>query len=156
RILVCAPSNAGIDEILKRLTLSPKEGGGIFDETGKHFSPSIIRVGPNIHPDLAQYSLEYKASQRMKVKQSQRNEDRVGIKHALLKESQVVCATQSVCGSRDMVSFHGGFDTVVIDEASQGVELSTLIPLRLGCQRLILVGDPRQLSATVISKTAIE
>lgn len=36
----------------------------------------------------------------------------------------------------------------------QATELSTLIPLALGCKRLILVGDPRQLPATVKSQKA--
>ncbi|CAN0261835.1 unnamed protein product [Laminaria digitata] len=36
----------------------------------------------------------------------------------------------------------------------QATELSTLIPLTLGCKRLILVGDPRQLPATVKSRRA--
>lgn len=34
--------------------------------------------------------------------------------------------------------------------------MSTLIPLRLGCRRLILVGDPRQLPATIFSRVAIQ
>lgn len=49
-----------------------------------------------------------------------------------------------------------GFDTVLIDEASQAVEVSTLIPLRYGCRRLILVGDPKQLPATVFSEPATQ
>jgi senataxin len=39
-----------------------------------------------------------------------------------------------------------------VDEAAQAVELSTLIPLRLGVKQLVLVGDPQQLPATVLSK----
>lgn len=42
-------------------------------------------------------------------------------------------------------------DTVAL----QAVELATLIPLRLGCRRLILVGDPKQLPATIFSRVAI-
>lgn len=47
------------------------------------------------------------------------------------------------------------FEIVVIDEAAQAVELSTLIPLKYGCSRCILVGDPKQLPATVLSRVAI-
>ena len=47
-----------------------------------------------------------------------------------------------------------GFDTVLIDEAAQAVEMSTLIPLKYACRRLILVGDPNQLPATVFSDHA--
>ena len=46
------------------------------------------------------------------------------------------------------------FSTVIIDEACQAVELSTLIPLRYGCRKCILVGDPQQLPPTILSKQA--
>ena len=38
----------------------------------------------------------------------------------------------------------------------QAVEVLTLIPLKYGCRRLILVGDPKQLPATVFSETATQ
>lgn len=47
-----------------------------------------------------------------------------------------------------------GFDTVIVDEAAQTVEVSTLIPLKYGCKTCVLVGDPAQLPATVISRNA--
>lgn len=46
------------------------------------------------------------------------------------------------------------FDTVILDEAAQATEPSSLIPLRYGCRKLVLVGDPRQLPATCLSKRA--
>lgn len=162
RVLVCAPSNAAIDEILRRLTRAPQDGGGVFDGEGKRYTPNVVRVGPNVHPDLLEYSLEHKASSRLSKSMAKQqtelaHRDRFeSMKAQILKEAYIVCATLSSCGSRDMTSFSGVFDTVVIDEASQGVELATLIPLRLGCRRLILVGDPRQLPATVFSKVAID
>lgn len=65
--------------------------------------------------------------------------------------------TCSVAGSRDVLESEDfDFESVVIDEACQGVELSTLIPLQVGCRRLVLVGDPQQLPATVFSHTAKE
>ncbi len=41
-----------------------------------------------------------------------------------------------------------------MDEAAQAVELTCLIPLRLHCPRLVLIGDPMQLPATVLSPAA--
>jgi hypothetical protein len=41
-----------------------------------------------------------------------------------------------------------------VDEAAQAVELTCLIPLRLHCPRLVLIGDPMQLPATVLSPAA--
>ena len=43
---------------------------------------------------------------------------------------------------------------IIVDEAAQAVELTCLIPLRLHCPRLVLIGDPMQLPATVISSKA--
>eukprot|EP00917_Polyrhabdina_sp_WS-2016_P024767 GHVP01053500.1.p1 GENE.GHVP01053500.1~~GHVP01053500.1.p1 ORF type:complete len:651 (-),score=133.53 GHVP01053500.1:488-2419(-) len=155
RVLVCAPSNAAIDEILKRLVSSPASGGGLFDSEGKKFCPAVVRLGPNVHSDLKAWSLEQKAGQRLQAKGLFDQAAREAVKISIMKECKIVCSTLSVSGSRDVAVFPEMFDTVVIDEASQGVELSTLIPLRLGCRRLILVGDPRQLSATVFSQLAI-
>jgi senataxin len=46
------------------------------------------------------------------------------------------------------------FDDVIIDEAAQAVELSSIIPLKFQSKRYVLVGDPNQLPATVFSKLA--
>ena len=46
------------------------------------------------------------------------------------------------------------FDICVVDEASQCVEPESLLPLKLGFKKMIMVGDPEQLPATVTSMTA--
>ena len=43
------------------------------------------------------------------------------------------------------------FKVVVIDEAAQSAEPSTLVALQLGSRHAILVGDPNQLPATIFS-----
>jgi len=48
----------------------------------------------------------------------------------------------------------GQFSVVVCDEAGQAVEAELLAPLGLGCERLLLVGDPAQLPATTFSQAA--
>ena len=47
------------------------------------------------------------------------------------------------------------FPTVLIDEAAQLHEAGNLVVLRSGVERLILVGDPRQLPAVVSSDLAV-
>ena len=42
------------------------------------------------------------------------------------------------------------FNTVIIDEASQQTEPQSLVPLTKGCTKAVLVGDHKQLSATVL------
>ena len=77
-------------------------------------------------------------------------------KKKILKESQLIFSTLSSCGSAVLENADIELDTVVIDEAGQSVELSNLIPLGYGCRRLILIGDPKQLPATVFSPTCLQ
>ena len=46
------------------------------------------------------------------------------------------------------------FQICIVDEASQCVEPEALLPLKLGFTKMIMVGDPEQLPATVTSLTA--
>jgi senataxin len=84
----------------------------------------------------------------------QHNADRKRIEQDVLAEADVVCATLGGAGHNLLCDLPFDFETVVIDEAAQAVEMDTLIPLRYGCQRCILVGDPNQLPPTVISQEA--
>jgi superfamily I DNA and/or RNA helicase len=47
------------------------------------------------------------------------------------------------------------FDCLIVDKASQCLELDIFIPLRLEIRRVLLVGDPEQLPPTVISSRAM-
>lgn len=58
----------------------------------------------------------------------------------ILSEADVICATLSGSGHDYMAQLPFDFETVIIDEAAQSVELSCLIPLKYGCKRCILVG----------------
>ncbi|KAL1829332.1 hypothetical protein ACET3Z_007744 [Daucus carota] len=103
------------------------------------------------------------------------NEESRALKHKLrksiLKEAEIVVTTLSGCGGdlytvcAESISNHkfGSpnehtlFDAVVIDEAAQALEPATLIPLQLlksKGTKCIMVGDPKQLPATVISNIA--
>lgn len=83
------------------------------------------------------------------------------IARTYVEDAQLVFATLSGSASNILTRrassdfFDDGqaalFDTVVIDEAAQATETSCLIPLTLGASRCLLVGDPQQLPATVLS-----
>jgi senataxin len=73
---------------------------------------------------------------------------------AILNDAHVICATLSGSGHEMFQGLSIEFETVIIDEAAQCVEMSALIPLKYGCAKCILVGDPKQLPPTVFSKEA--
>ena len=66
----------------------------------------------------------------------------------ILKAAQVVTTTCS--GAGDPVLDGMQFSFVVIDEATQATELATLIPIVRHCEQLTLIGDPEQLSPTIL------
>src|SRR5688572_24180471 len=76
------------------------------------------------------------------------------IQQEILNSAHVLCATLSGSGHEMFRNLDVEFETVIIDEAAQSVELTALIPLKYGCCKCILVGDPKQLPPTVLSQSA--
>lgn len=76
------------------------------------------------------------------------------VQQEILNGAHVICATLSGSGHEMFQGLNIEFETVVIDEAAQSIELSALIPLKYGCSKCILVGDPKQLPPTVLSREA--
>ena len=76
------------------------------------------------------------------------------VQQEILDGAHVMCATLSGSGHEMFQALNIEFETVVIDEAAQSIELSALIPLKYGCSKCILVGDPKQLPPTVLSREA--
>lgn len=70
RILICAPSNAAIDQII-RLVLQK----GILDNEGRQTFPSLVRIGPNYHESLKEVSLEYIMTNEIGTDQSKNPAD---------------------------------------------------------------------------------
>ncbi|KFZ55011.1 putative helicase senataxin, partial [Antrostomus carolinensis] len=79
----------------------------------------------------------------------------------IILESDIICCTLSTSGGSllESVFWRQGlhpFSCVIVDEVRQSCEVETLIPLIHRCNKLILVGDPRQLPPTVKSIKAQE
>ncbi|CUA67598.1 Helicase SEN1 [Rhizoctonia solani] len=220
RLLICAPSNAAIDEVTKRLA------DGVRDNNGKPLTLKVVRVGTesSMNVSVTANSLDSLVDEKMAampkstntstadiatlrqelsdIKQKidakrteldntppgqrriilenefralktqrttitskldtardqQKNASRVldaarrKFRHEVLSEADVICSTLSGAGHEVLEPFE--FETVVVDEAAQAIEIATLIPLRYGCKTCILVGDPQQLPPTVISQLA--
>ncbi|KAG5550072.1 hypothetical protein RHGRI_015137 [Rhododendron griersonianum] len=158
RVLVCAPSNSALDEIVLRLLNT-----GIRDENNRAYNPKIVRIGLKPHHSVQTVSMDYLVEQKLagvdfqtsdKHKQGGSGRERDSIRASILDEAAIVFSTLSFSGSVLFSKLNRGFDVVIIDEAAQAVEPATLVPLANGCKQLFLVGDPVQLPATVISPIA--
>ncbi|XP_068067287.1 probable helicase senataxin isoform X2 [Anomalospiza imberbis] len=77
----------------------------------------------------------------------------------IILESDIICCTLSTSGGSLLESAFSRqgldpFSCVIVDEAGQSCEVETLIPLIHRCNKLVLVGDPKQLPPTVKSLKA--
>ncbi|ESW13042.1 hypothetical protein PHAVU_008G162900 [Phaseolus vulgaris] len=158
RVLVCAPSNSALDEIVLRVL-----NGGVHDENDRVYCPKIVRIGLKAHHSIKAVSLDELIKQKRScANKSSTNKQSNGpagsnddsIRAAILDEATIVFSTLSFSGSHVFSKLNRGFDVVIIDEAAQAVEPATLVPLANQCKKVFLVGDPAQLPATVISDVA--
>ncbi|XP_020284958.1 putative uncharacterized protein DDB_G0282133 isoform X2 [Pseudomyrmex gracilis] len=78
--------------------------------------------------------------------------------NVILAGADVITCTLSSCYTNQMESLFGNYkekiSVCIVDEATQSCEAETLIPLMLGVKTLVLVGDPNQLPATILSQRA--
>ncbi|KAM9256851.1 putative helicase senataxin isoform 1-T1 [Cariama cristata] len=220
RFLVCAPSNAAVDELMKKIILAFKEKCQNRQEPlGNCGDIKLVRLGAEkaINSEVRGFSLDKQVEHRMKRKpadcdqdiqkkkaaldqkldmlsrqramhrcekrESQMLDDEIGrlskerqhlasqlkevrghsqkVQADIILESDIVCCTLSTSGGNLLESAFSRkgldpFSCVIVDEAGQSCEVETLIPLIHRCNKLVLVGDPRQLPPTVKSVKAQE
>ncbi|NWS10094.1 SETX helicase, partial [Pachyramphus minor] len=218
RFLVCAPSNAAVDELMKKIIVAFKEKCQNKQEPlGNCGDIKLVRLGAEkaINNEVRGFSLDKQVEHRMKRKPGDSDQDIQKKKAALdqkldllsrqramhrcekresqmldeeiarlakerqqlasqqkevrghsqkvqadiILESDIICCTLSTSGGSLLESAfarqgHDPFSCVIVDEAGQSCEVETLIPLIHRCNKLVLVGDPKQLPPTVKSVKA--
>lgn len=222
KVLVCAPSNAAVDELVMRMKEGVKTRNGrvekisvvrlgrsdainakVLDVTLDEMVNARISQSPSTsnNVDMQKLYEEHKTTdtqfkdlrtslddcrakgiappeelerefELMKKKRTQlsadidkardqvstlaRNADmqKRRIQQEIIDGAHVICTTLSGSGHEIFLGMNVEFETVIIDEAAQCIELSALIPLKYGCSKCVLVGDPKQLPPTVLSKMA--
>ncbi|ORX41915.1 P-loop containing nucleoside triphosphate hydrolase protein, partial [Piromyces finnis] len=78
----------------------------------------------------------------------------INSKHKVFEQVNVVLTTLSISTQSALIDYWDNYSTIIIDEAGQASELTTLIPLQHRIKHAILIGDPNQLPPTIISKVA--
>ncbi len=108
RVLVCAPSNAALDELVARLMHR------MLDKAGDFYTPvagSLVRFGSKklMHPDVQSVSLD-QLSARLSTTSAEHSRSWVDI----LEGASIVCATLSGCGQSIFDELSRPFDVVII------------------------------------------
>uniref|UniRef100_A0A0C9RMN5 TSA: Wollemia nobilis Ref_Wollemi_Transcript_10509_3085 transcribed RNA sequence n=1 Tax=Wollemia nobilis TaxID=56998 RepID=A0A0C9RMN5_9CONI len=176
RILLAAPSNAAVDNMVERLAdmglnvvrvgnpvrMSPsvvsKSLGSIVDKRLADFRRELARKRADLRNDLRHCLKDdsLAAGIRQLLKQlgkslKQREKEAV---HEILSSAQVVLSTNT--GAADpFIRKLASFDLVIIDEAGQAIEPACWIPIQQG-KRIILAGDTCQLAPVILSRQALE
>ena len=173
RLLLVAPSNAALDEIIRRLlsegVIDPTTGCTrlLHNPEASHASATsrIVRLGDSTNFSTAamNVSLERLVNAR-KAANAGPNHGTEAIRQSILREAEIVCATCAGAGMELLVEFAkverraanglGAFDAVLCDEATQATEPALLIALSHHAPLAVLVGDDQQLPPTVRSDAA--
>lgn len=119
--------------------------------------PDFVKFSHLLTQDIASLDETYQRrnllNAAMRLESSQKSHRVRGlVEESVLHSAHIVFSTLNSAGSVMMDGTE--FCVALIDEAAQCVEPSILIALRRGCRQCIMVGDQKQLPATVFSATS--
>ncbi|KAF5566717.1 NAM7-nonsense-mediated mRNA decay [Fusarium phyllophilum] len=145
RVLVTAPTHNAVDNLMRRY-IQRLQKQPLVRKT----QPDPLRVSTEVRKvadDLRKYTCDAMAGQEI-------HSDYKAMKKAMemVKRSDTIFTTCIGAGIGLIRSEF--FDIVIVDEASQQTEPSSIVPLVKGCLQAILVGDHVQLRPTV-NQTAL-
>ncbi len=180
KVLVCAPSNLAVDNLLERLLAHGEHAvrlghpARVLPQLREHTLDLMV----DDHPDVRQarkllkeaFHLFRKAAKWTRAKpepgarRDMRQEARALLADArqmearaverILNAAPILCATTTAASTSEILGpLAPAFDLLVIDEACQTTEPGCWIPL-LRCDRVVLAGDHCQLPPTVVSTEA--
>ena len=149
KILCCADSNTAADNIFASLK---KRGFQVFRFGSWKAVADVPEDVLSVLPNKALVE-KYRSNARSGVNsQGLLVGLRKQIEEEALKHFKIVVSTLS--SSRHASLDKVFFPSVIIDESAQTTEPAALLAVSHGCERLVLVGDHKQLPAVVFSKEA--
>ncbi|EGD82069.1 ATP-dependent helicase NAM7 [Salpingoeca rosetta] len=161
QVLVCAPSNIAVEHLAQRIHLTGVKVVRVAAKTREQLEGDASFL--SLHNQVENYTGSSKFTKLTKLKKElgelSEADERMyrrlykKIEDIFLRKADVICCTCAGGGDRRIVAGKP-YRTVLVDEATQATEPEILIPLVLGANQVILVGDHCQLGPVVMCKKA--
>nr|XP_032625623.1 protein ZGRF1 isoform X2 [Chelonoidis abingdonii] len=155
KLLIASSTNVAVDRVLLGLLDLGFEDFirvGSVRKIAKPVLPYSLHAGSGSENEqlkelLALMKKDLTPAEKIYVRKSI-EQHKLGTNKAILQQVRVVGATCAACPFPSMNNLK--FPVVVLDECSQMTEPVSLLPIaRFECEKLILVGDPKQLPPTI-------
>uniref|UniRef100_A0A6J0UCI6 5'-3' DNA helicase ZGRF1 isoform X2 n=1 Tax=Pogona vitticeps TaxID=103695 RepID=A0A6J0UCI6_9SAUR len=155
KVLISSSTNVAVDRVLLcLLDLGFEEfiRVGSIRKIAKSILPHSLHAGSGSENEqvkelLALMKEDLTPAEKVYVRKTIEHH-KLGTNKALLQQVRVVGATCAACPFPCMKNLK--FPIVILDECSQMTEPASLLPIaRFGCEKLILVGDSKQLPPTI-------
>ena len=152
KILCCADSNTASDNIYEALRRKNVQAFRLT--TWKtDIAEEVLHALPN-KGLVDKYRSARAGGNTVKTNKGYLMGLRKQIEEEAVRHFKVIVTTLS--SARNSVLDKVIFPNVIIDESAQTIEPSALLAVSHGCERLVLIGDHKQLPAVVLSKSATE
>lgn len=149
RILVCAKSNACVDEITEKLIDAQDESHVKFEVLRLGDTNKMTEKAKKVSLAEKIKQTTFELNQLNHISKEQRNE----IKEKIIERCQVV--TSTINSSFNANNLYRAYDIVIIDEATQCSLADLSIPLYFKPYKLILIGDTKQLGINLKSRALV-
>ncbi|XP_058066071.1 uncharacterized protein LOC131215697 [Anopheles bellator] len=172
KVMICAQSNTAVDVIALKLF-------NLRNDLAEGHRFNLVRIGTwdKIDPSCRSIFLEQLAYQKMQDKRLLPNDGHIKLeelqrrlgslkcdarrefestKRDIIEKADIVCSTLGSCHAVGTLCEAIIFDVCIIDEATQCTEPCSLVPLQYDMTKLVLVGDIKQLRATVLANKSMQ
>lgn len=162
QVLVCAPSNVGVDQLAEKIHQSGLKVVRIAAKGRESSVSSVDHLALHVmvknldSPEWAELKKYFMLKDELgDLSPSDAKKFRrlkAEAESAILNAADVICTTCVGAGDPRLANFR--FRQILIDESTQAMEAECLIPIVLGCKQVVLVGDHCQLGPVVMYKKA--
>ncbi|KAI8827077.1 P-loop containing nucleoside triphosphate hydrolase protein [Fimicolochytrium jonesii] len=158
QVLVCAPSNVAVDQLTEKIHQTGLKVVRVTAKSREALESPVSFL--TLHEQVLNNDTDPELQKYVRLKEeygelNQQDERRYRAlkrkaEREIIQNADVVCCTCVGAGDPRLQKY--AFGTVLIDEATQAAEPECLIPLVMGAEQVVFVGDHKQLGPVILNK----